>query len=1020
MGAWVAWLQGGRIARAVQNLTDAALAMGRGEVLPDVEPHFAEAGYAAEAIRQAAETLARQTQSQQTSQEALLANRTKFDVAMDSLSDAVFISDAQNNCVDFNQAFVSFHRFPDRATCTKAFTDYPDLFDVYMPDGSPAPFEQWAVTRALRGETASSVEYKVRRKDTGEIWFGSYSFAPLHDPQGQIVGTVVIARDVTEQKQREHALIDAHARLDLAQIAVGAGIWDLDIASGQITCTDEMFRLFGLDPAVDVASHEVWHKLMHPDDRAQAEALSRAAMESGESFNSQYRIVLPSGALRWIDNFSSVHVDAQSQRKRMIGFCIDITQRKEDEAELHDHHEHLEKLVAQRTAALAAAKEEAEDANQAKSAFLANMSHEIRTPMNAILGLSHLMARDTRDTLQRERLRKIDVAAKHLLQVINDILDLSKIEAGKLELENIEFSRDELLSRAFEMVADVASEKGLELILDTDHLPERMQGDPKHLAQALINLLANAVKFTDRGWVRLRGELLAEKGQRLQVRFEVKDTGIGIPLDRQADVFHAFAQADSSVTRRHGGTGLGLALTRHLAKLMGGEVGVDSAPGLGSSFWLTAWVGRAAEAGERAAPLSLNGLRALLVDDLPEALSAIGDRLSSLGLQVDAQPSGERALQQVTARMSEGKPFDVVLIDWRMSPMDGITTLQEIRQLLGPGMPPSILVTAHNETTMWRQAREARCDAVLVKPITPSSLNEALMRVLRQEGAVTPALPARTSEAEAQLRREHTGQRVLLAEDNPINQEVASELLQSVGLVVEIAEDGARAVQMAQQRNYDLVLMDVQMPEVDGLTATQTIRTRMGRSLPIIAMTANAFNEDRAACLSAGMNDHIAKPVDPAVLYRTLLRWLPLARTEAGPSAAATSTAPPTPARTLQEGLSAVEGLDLTLALRHVGGQIGTLERILHSFVNTYGAGVPALLQPAEHTLLDWGSACHSLRGACSAVGAVAIEQALLAFEQQMASASGTEALREPAREIQAALLHFVAQVKAALTRQAG
>jgi PAS domain S-box-containing protein len=657
-------------------------------------------------------------------------------------------------------------------------------------------------------------------------------------------------------------------------------------------------------------------------------------------------------------------------------------------------------------------------ASQAKSAFLANMSHEIRTPMNAIIGLTHLMARDTKDALQRERLGKIDGAGKHLLQIINDILDLSKIEAGKLTLEHIEFSRDELLSRAFEMVSDAASEKGLELILDTDHLPDRLTGDPKYLAQALINLLANAVKFTKKGWVRVRGELLAEQGDRLQVRFEVQDTGIGIAQDRRAALFSAFEQADGSTTRRYGGTGLGLALTGHLATLMGGTYGVESEEGVGSTFWFTAWIGRAQDA--RAAPLPIRGLRALLVDDLPEALSAIADRLTLLGLAVDAELSGEAAVRRVEAQMKAGLPYDVMLIDWRMAPMDGIDTLGELRKLLGAGLPPSVLVTAHNDDTMWRQARQAAFDAVLVKPITPSMLNDSLMRVLRRDGThqLPPPAPMPEDQAAAQLRRDHFGQRVLLAEDNPINQEVASELLSSVGLTVEIAGDGARAVDLALARDYDLVLMDIQMPEMDGLAATRAIRAKVGRRLPIIAMTANAFSDDRAACLEAGMNDHIAKPVDPPQLYGTLLRWLPLPASGPNPTAAGHGgpVAPAAAVPPLLERLKVVAGLDLAMALHNVGGNPDTLERVMRSFINNYAQGLPGLLAaPDAERLRQWRADCHSLRGACSVLGAHELQGALLEFEHQLDEATDAQTLGDQGRGLQLQIVLLVGQLKGAL-----
>ena len=384
----------------------------------------------------------------------------------------------------------------------------------------------------------------------------------------------------------------------------------------------------------------------------------------------------------------------------------------------------------------------AESATRAKSAFLANMSHEIRTPMNAILGLTHLIARDTRDERQRQRLHKVDQAARHLLDVINHVLDLSKIEAGKLTLEVVDFGRDELAERVSAVVTEAAAAKGLPLDIDLRRLPARLRGDPRQLAQALINLAANAVKFTDQGCVEVRGDVVAEQDGRVRLRFEVTDTGIGIPADRQERLFEAFEQADASTTRRFGGTGLGLALTRRLVGLMDGVIGVQSTPGQGSSFWFEVWLAKSPGA------------------DRPNAPDAT------------AMPD-----------------------------------------------PPSL------------QA----------------------------------------------LRSQATGRRVLLVEDNPINQEVAGELLASAGLDVDVAADGAEAVARAVAGGHDLVLMDMQMPGVDGLTATRLLRQRLGRGLPIIAMTANAFAEDRAACLEAGMDDFIGKPVDPDVLYALLARWLPAA-----------------------------------------------------------------------------------------------------------------------------------------------
>ena len=678
-----------------------------------------------------------------------------------------------------------------------------------------------------------------------------------------------------------------------------------------------------------------------------------------------------------------------------------------------------ERLLTEELAARRFAVEAADATSVAKSVFLANMSHEIRTPMNAIVGLTHLVLSDTRDAFQQDRLRKIESAAKHLLGVLNDVLDLSKIESGKLVLEDIDFLRDDVVSKAFEMVSVLAAEKGVELVFDTVNVPDRMRGDPQRLGQALINLLANAVKFTEHGWVRLQLQVLAIERGRLLLRFEVRDTGIGISADRHSALFNAFEQADSSTTRRHGGTGLGLALTRHIAELMDGEVGVHSEPAVGSTFWFTAWVACADDPVQRRGATPMAGVRALLIDDLPEALSAIGDALNQLGLDVTRQTSGRHALAHARSELAGGRHFDVVLIDWRITPLDGIATLSELREALGADMPPCILITSFDAPLLEQQTVAAHIAAVLVKPVTPSLLHDALSKVLGHfdgEATKTSALP--NSSPEHELRQRHAGQRVLLVEDNRINQMVATELLLSVGLVVEVADNGIKAVRLALARDYDLVLMDVQMPEMDGLSATRAIRSRSGQRLPIIAMTANAFVEDRAASLAAGMNDHVSKPVDAKLLFATLLRWLPAPVSQPAshfhPIALASARVGPA---VLLERLASVDGLDASQLMRNVAGDLITAEHVLRGFVEQYSPnGIPELLlATSDAVVARWRPVCHSLRGACGAVGATALQGDLLELERALDHFVGRDLLAEKAERIQRKLLVFVQQLTRAI-----
>jgi two-component system sensor histidine kinase/response regulator len=651
---------------------------------------------------------------------------------------------------------------------------------------------------------------------------------------------------------------------------------------------------------------------------------------------------------------------------------------------------HLEELVSTRTQELELAKEAAEGANRFKSTFLANMSHEIRTPMNAIIGLTYLIRRDAVDRRQQNKLEKVSQAAQHLLSIINDILDFSKIESGKLTIESADFELDRVFNNLNDLVADRAAEKGLEVVNRIDPaIPPLVRGDMLRLGQVLINFATNAVKFTDKGSVIISASLVDQDAQTLRVRFEVTDTGIGMTEEQCARLFQAFEQADASTTRKFGGTGLGLAINKRLVELMGGELGVTSSADVGSTFWFELPLQRATvnEMQEYTYRVPKN-LNVLVVDDVADAREAMAQMLSGFNDKVAIADSGEAALHSVSEAIAAGSPFDLILMDWAMPGMDGIETSRRIMALSGKLAPKIVLATAFGRDWSSERLHEAGIVAQLSKPVTPSTLYGAIVDTL-SEKIQTPHHSAIRNGHKPELDLSPLrGRHILLAEDNQINQEVARELLEEAGIKVDVAGDGVKALAMARQTAYDLILMDIQMPRMDGITATREIRRLPERvSVPILAMTANAFKEDRAQCLDAGMNDHVAKPVDPDRLFSALLQWLPA--TSATPQGVA-ATPPSSRFRDdlsasdalVLQSLEAVDGLDVAAGLRLRRGKLSSYVRHLQQFANTHaedGEAIRAALLAGQ--IDEAQSRAHALKGVAGNIGAARVQHVAAAIE---------------------------------------
>ena len=783
----------------------------------------------------------------------------------------------------------------------------------------------------------------------------------MRDDQGVLTGYLGIATDITEQQQARQELIMTLDQLAIAADVAELGVWKWTLEDNSIQWNQKMFDIYAL-PAVPAGENLVfdgWRSRVHPDDVDATVASLQAAVDGHGVYDPVFRVVHPDGQIRYVQAGGKVGRDAKGKAVSVVGINLDITTRK-----------HFETSLVQ-------ARQQAEQASVAKSQFLANMSHEIRTPMNAVLGMLQLVRQTPLDARQQDYVLKAQSAAKSLLALLNDILDFSKIDAGKLELDLHPFSLEELLRELAVVLSGNQHHKQVELMFEVDPaLPLEVRGDKLRILQILINLGGNALKFTEAGQVVIRLFALRQDAASVTLQVSVTDTGIGITPEQSTRIFSGFTQAESSTSRRFGGTGLGLVICQRLVALMGSELKVESEPGRGSrfSFELCLAVENTLPSISVVAP-DVERCHVLVVDDNEISREILVKTIEMRGWSCDAVESGALALPRIIRALDAGRPYDVVLVDWRMPDMDGVATTKLIKQQFPEAAcPVVIMISAYGRELLGRISEQDRIifRDILTKPITPQQLIASIARARHPvRGEPLPVV--------FESPRRLAGLRILLVEDNALNRQVAGELLGHEGASVVMAEDGLQGVQIATQQPdaFDVIIMDMQMPGMDGLQATRAIRAVPALAvLPILAMTANASHADREACLQAGMNDHVGKPIDIDEVVALLLKLV------RGTTLPDDGDAVPPPAAPVLAAAVEVDPLDRLL--RRFGQNLGVYRQTLASFSIEVRNQLDMLAWQREAADVPRMAATfHALKGVAATVGASALAAQAADWERQ-------------------------------------
>ena len=747
-------------------------------------------------------------------------------------------------------------------------TPTADTFrEAIHPDDRPGVYK--AIEDTLSQNHPYDVTCRITRPN-GEIRHLLCRGTVQRNAAGQPTHMLGTIQDITEQKAFEQILNDTILRLDLATRSGSIGVWDYHIRENKLVWDKRMYELYGYTVENFPGAYEAWTTRLHPEDRSYAQALLQAAIDGHGRFDTEFRLILPDQSVRHIKASADILKDERKRPVRMIGINYDITERKAAEAKLEQAARDMET----RNQELGEAHKKSLAATKAKSEFLASMSHEIRTPMNAIVAMADLLQETPLSTEQQEYVGRFSRAATSLLDLINDILDISKIEAGQLGLESLTFDIHDLIDKIGEMMAIRAHAKQLEIATFVHpDVQTWVSGDPTRLRQVLVNLVGNAIKFTERGEVVLRVE--PNQLNPGTLRCSISDTGIGIPADKVQSIFESFTQVDSSTTRKYGGTGLGLSISKRLVELMGGHIEVDSTEGVGSTFSFVVRLPRAfipRTSSPSPAP-NLRNRRLLIVDDTETNRMVVREHLKQFGPVLVEAPDGLAALKALDEAQREGKPFDLAILDYHMPNMDGLDLAGALRERKDCASLPLVMYASDMRGHASERARALGIASYAYKPVSRKRLLESLAVALNQ----TPAPPARQLSAAHPESASLPSCHILLVEDLEDNRDVVALFLKETPCQLDMAENGAVALQKFQTGTYDLVLMDMQMPIMDGLQATTAIRQweheQRRTPTPIVALTANAFKEEMDKSLAAGCTAHVTKPIKKKTLLTTITHY---------------------------------------------------------------------------------------------------------------------------------------------------